>query len=328
MLESTTCLLCGSADHAPLLTARDPLRRVPGTFHVVECRRCGFAYLNPQVTQRALRQVAPQGYGPALTRPPQRSAFHGGRLLRSATRWGLARHLGYRHLDDGTPDPLTRLVARLRVRRLSVKFPPFCGQGRLLDIGCWTGAFLERMREVGWTVTGIELLPEAVALAQEVTGNIFVGELMDAPFPDHSFDVVTAFHVVEHLPDPASALRRIVRWLAPGGIGLVEVPNFDSLGRRLFQSAWHGLDLPFHLSHFTPRTLARAVEQAGGQVIWIQHRSDRQYMTKSLELAGANSLRTLLSFSFARRGLAQGLWLACQLGFGEAIRVAIRPAKL
>lgn len=327
MLEASNCPLCGSADDSPLLAARDPLHRAPGTFRVVQCRRCGFTYLNPALPQRELRQKARHGYGPSLTRPPHRSAFHGGRLLRSATRWALAHYLGYHHLDERPPDPLTRLVAWFRSRRLALKFPPFVGQGRLLDIGCWTGTFLERMREVGWTVAGIELLPDAAILAREVTENIFIGDLLDAPFPDQSFDMVTAFHTVEHLPDPLAALRRIVRWLAPNGLGLVEVPNFAGMGRRLFGPAWHGLNLPFHLSHFTPDTLTRAVERAGGQVVHLWHVSDRQYVTKSLEITGANFFRALLRLPPARRVSSLILWLACQLGFGEAIRVMIRAGE-
>ncbi|MFQ5897179.1 MAG: class I SAM-dependent methyltransferase [Candidatus Methylomirabilia bacterium] len=325
MLEPSACALCRSTDHLLLLAACDPLKRIPGTFHVVKCRRCGFAYLNPTVSQ--LLQRAPHGYGPSLTRSPQRSAFHGGRLLRSATRRALVHYLGYQHLDHGVPDRLVRSLAWLRSRRLAVTFPPFLGRGRLLDIGCWTGGFLERMREVGWDVTGIELLPEAAALARAVTGTIFVGDLMDAPFPDRSFDVVTVFHVVEHVPEPVTAIRRILRWLAPGGMALIEVPNFAGLGRRLFGSAWHGLDLPFHLWHFTPRTLARAVEQAGGEVIQVKYLSDWQYVTKSLEIAGTNVSRRVLRVPLAKRLVTLSLALACQAGFGEAIRLTARPAK-
>lgn len=325
MLEPMTCPLCRGPEDHPVLTARDPLGRIPGTFRIVRCCRCGLAYLNPRVALEELRRVAPTGFGPALARPPHRSAFHGSRLLRSATRWALAHYLGYRHLAHGQPDPLTRLLARLRARRLAVKFPTFFGQGRLLDIGCWTGAFLERMRELGWTVAGIEPVPAAAALAREVTETLFVGDLMDAPFPDGSFDVVSAFHVVEHVPDPVGALRRILRWLAPGGVGLVEVPNFAGWGRRIFKSAWHGLDPPFHLSHFTPETLVRTVELAGGQVLHVWHLSDRQYVSKSLETAGATFLRAVLRLSPAKRACSLALWIACQAGFGEAIRVAIRP---
>lgn len=76
-----------------------------------------------------------------------------------------------------------------------------------------------------------------------------------------------------------------------------------------------------------PDTLTRAVEQAGGQVVHLWHVSDRQYVTKSLEITGANFSRALLRLPPARRVSSLILWLACQLGFGEAIRVMIRAAK-
>ena len=332
LLESLPCPYCQSVASQPILAASDRLKRVPGTFTVVKCHDCQFVYLNPRVSPRQLLDRAPEGFGPSLNRPAQRSAFHGGRLLSSATRWGLARHLGYHHLSQEAPDPLVRVLGRLRARRLAVKFPPFLGQGRLLDVGCWTGAFLERMAEVGWSVTGIELLPGAAMLAREATQDLFPGDMMDAPFPEGSFDLVTAFHILEHVSDPLKALQRILRWLAPGGLALVEVPNFNGLGRRLFGKNWYGLDLPFHISHFTPRPLMLLIERAGGRVIQLRHLSDSHYVAKSLECQvadvgrrriAAKALGPLLHLPVAKRLLALGLGLACRVGFGEAIRATI-----
>lgn len=244
------------------------------------------------------------------------------------------RYLGYHHLGDAIPPPTIRALARLRLRRLGLKFPRFCGQGRLLDIGCWTGGYLERMTEVGWKVAGIELHREAAAMAREVAGEIFVGELMSAPFPDESFDVVTAFHILEHLDDPLAALRRIVSWVAPGGRAIIEVPNFGGLGRRVFGSHWYGLDLPFHISHFTPETLTGAIRGAGGQVIQIQHLSDPHYITRSLQFltfdgqsASAGMLEKFFGLSGGKRFLKVGLSLACRNGLGEAIRVTFGPPR-
>lgn len=191
------------------------------------------------------------------------------------------------------------------------------------------------MAEVGWHVTGIELHPGAAELARQVTKEIFEGDLMAAPFPDGAFDLVTAFHILEHLPDPQSALRQIVRWLAPGGRAVVEVPNFESLGRRLFEADWYGLDLPFHLSHFTRESLTRFVERAGGRVVDVRQFSDPHYVTKSLECraddpnGGRGMARAWLSLfrsSAGKRLMKFGLWAACRAGAGEAIRVTIMPA--
>src|SRR5262249_57546269 len=84
-------------------------------------------------------------------------------------------------------------------------------------------------------------------------------------------DVVTAFQVLEHVPDPVAAARRMLDWLAPGGLLIVEVPNAGGLGARLFGGAWAGLELPRHLSHFTPATLEAVIEKGGGAVVLSWH---------------------------------------------------------
>ncbi|HKB23770.1 MAG TPA: class I SAM-dependent methyltransferase, partial [Methylomirabilota bacterium] len=105
---------------------------------------------------------------------------------------------------------------------------------------------------------------------------------MAAPFAPARFDVVTAFHVLEHVPDPVAVLRRMLGWLAPGGLLIVEVPNAGGLGATLFGGAWSGLELPRHLSHFTPVTLERAVRLAGGRVAWCWHQAKPRYYLWSL----------------------------------------------
>src|SRR5262249_10874538 len=105
---------------------------------------------------------------------------------------------------------------------------------------------------------------------------------LSAPFRTASFDVVSAFHVLEHVPDPVAVVRRMLAWLAPGGIVIVEVPNAGGFGASLFGRAWSGLELPRHLSHFTPESLERAVAQAGGRVIWCWHQAKPRYYLWSL----------------------------------------------
>jgi 2-polyprenyl-3-methyl-5-hydroxy-6-metoxy-1,4-benzoquinol methylase len=84
---------------------------------------------------------------------------------------------------------------------------------------------------------------------------------------------VTAFHVLEHVPDPVAVARRMLEWLTPDGLLIVETPNAGGLGAGLFGGAWAGLELPRHLSHFTPATLAAVIEKAGGRVVWTWHQA-------------------------------------------------------
>src|SRR2546422_10790102 len=96
-----------------------------------------------------------------------------------------------------------------------------------------------------------------------MTHDVFVGDPVEAPFAPGAFAVVTSFHVVEHLPRPLAALARMIGWLAPGGLLIVEEPNAGGAGGRLFGRYWSGLDFPRHLVHFTPATMTAMAGGAG-----------------------------------------------------------------
>lgn len=211
------------------------------------------------------------------------------------------------------------------------------GPGRLLDVGCATGKFLRQMGAVGWQLAGIELDPEAAAKARTVTPDVFEGDPVDAPLAPGRFDVVTAFHVVEHLPDPLRALRRMIEWLAPGGLMIVEVPNVGGVGGRMFGRYWSGLDFPRHLVHFTPATMGAMVARAGGRVERAAHRTKPRYLIRSLRNLlsdrSGSAARTALALSRSRVGagamkiVLEGLMpLARPSGLGEAVRYYIRRA--
>src|SRR5262249_48153287 len=92
---------------------------------------------------------------------------------------------------------------------------------------------------------------------------VFAGEVLAAPFPNASFDVITAFHVLEHLHRPDEVFAKVADWLTPGGIFYLMVPNIVSAGARLFGSYWYALELPRHLFHSSPAALRRLAAAAG-----------------------------------------------------------------
>jgi 2-polyprenyl-3-methyl-5-hydroxy-6-metoxy-1,4-benzoquinol methylase len=145
-------------------------------------------------------------------------------------------------------------------------------RGRLLDVGCGEGMFLCEAATRGWTTWGTELSPYAARHASLALGReIFCGELYDASFPREFFDVVTLWHVMEHVREPARYLKEVRRVIRPGGLLLVAVPNVDDLfmqfayrivrGRplRLFSKE----DREIHLYHFSAKTIGMYMEKAG-----------------------------------------------------------------
>jgi 2-polyprenyl-3-methyl-5-hydroxy-6-metoxy-1,4-benzoquinol methylase len=156
----------------------------------------------------------------------------------------------------------------------------------LLDFGCGGGSYLQRMHELGWKVTGLDVSPVAVERIRTRLGlRALTGSLPHRELSPGSFDVVTMWHSLEHVHHPLVVLRAAHRLLMPGGKLLVAAPNIDSLPFRWFGAAWYGLDLPRHLTHFTPATLAAAVQAAGFRVSGAQMLRHSRWLRESAALA-------------------------------------------
>ena len=328
------CFLCGASESEPRWSTPDRAFGVPGVYTVVRCLACGFLYQRPRVRDEDLADCYPDRY-PRHQEPSPRMPLRGSRRRVRAARWALATQFGYAGLRDARADLLTRVRARLLRRRLRWDCVPWRGDGRYLDVGCGSGASLGTARALGWRVAGIEIDLAAAEKARRFTDRIHVGDVLSAPFDPESFDVVTAFHVLEHVPDPIAVLRRMLVWLSPGGLVIVEVPNAGGLGARLFGRAWCGLELPRHLSHFTVESLMRAVQQAGGRVLWCRHGAKPRYFLWSLGFWLRDREWGWLARLVARRPCYGVLKLCLELalpiarvaGRGEVIRIGVIPGS-
>lgn len=136
--------------------------------------------------------------------------------------------------------------------------------GRVLDIGCGSGHLLNRLRLLGWIGVGFDFDPDAVATARrDFQLDAHVGGIEDVPAAIQLFDVITAAHVIEHVPDPVSFLRHCRRLLKPNGLVVIRTPNASSLGHRLYGPWWRGLEPPRHLVVFTMESLRRVATSTG-----------------------------------------------------------------
>jgi SAM-dependent methyltransferase len=157
---------------------------------------------------------------------------------------------------------------RTEIRELSRLVTP----GRILDVGCSTGRFLALARDAGWEASGVELSPLASSFARDKWGlEVVTGQLADAPFTRGSFDAITLHHVLEHIPDPKGFLAmEVLPLLRPGGVLVLEVPNFTSLESRVNRELWQDLRPMEHLYHFSPSTLSHMVVSAGFEVLRVR----------------------------------------------------------
>jgi len=153
--------------------------------------------------------------------------------------------------------------------------------GRLLDVGAGVGLFVREAIDAGYDAHGLEISAQAVetgiaALKVPLTCGDFLTTEMSAA----DYDMVTFWHVFEHLADPRAILAKVHHILRPSGKVIIAVPNFDSMQSRVFRSRWYHIDVPRHLFHYTPRTLGVVVEQSG---FWLE---DVQYGWRDHDRAG------------------------------------------
>ncbi len=259
-LESVPCPLCGSAGGAERYAVSDLLYAVPGRFRYVACDRCGMLRLTPRPTAESIDAAYPAGY------EPYRKAIED-QTINPAVRWLRHRQLRTRC------DQVTRLATA----------------GKLLDVGCSTGLFLNEMRRYGqWELYGVEPSAEAARYARERFGlDVRQGRLEDAAFGDVRFDIITLWDVLEHLPDPGASVERLRDLLAPAGRLILSAPNLDSIDARIFGPCWTGVDPPRHLSIFRRRDLAWLLTERGLRV-------ERMYCFYGRYTTFASSLRLLL----------------------------------
>jgi SAM-dependent methyltransferase len=162
--------------------------------------------------------------------------------------------------------PPTGSLSALTLRRYGEvldMLEQFRTTGRLLDVGCGDGHFLDVARQRGWHVYGSEY-GEGPRLRARARGL----DVRTAPFTATrdelaSFDVITAFEVIEHMVDPRRELATMATLLRQGGALYLTTPNFDSLTRRLAGPRWPPIDYPEHLSLFTPQTLDALLSETG-----------------------------------------------------------------
>jgi SAM-dependent methyltransferase len=157
-----------------------------------------------------------------------------------------------------------RYLLRVADRRLAmIEQATGLRGGSLLDVGSGTGEVLLAAQERGWSAHGVEPERTAAEMARGRGLEVADAVLEQSGLPERSFDVVSAFHVLEHMPDSRDFVRTMSRWARPGGFVAFEVPNWRSVQRRRLRERWAGLRPREHLVHFTPETLRRTLRAAG-----------------------------------------------------------------
>ncbi len=237
--EDVSCPLCTAGTPAEgFLSCGDRLKEPKlRNYSLISCNGCGLIFLSP----RPPLELTPshhlqEDYDPFISFSKKRRLAE--RLYITARNWAG----GWKR----------RLVLRL-VRKGS----------RVLDVGCGTGEFLAAIQKTMIT-TGLE--PEPVAGEwgrRHYDLDIRTGTLESVALPAESFDLITLWHALEHIPEPLEAIRQIRTLLAAHGKALIALPNISSFDAGFYHCEWVALDAPRHLWHFTPKTIEILADRAG-----------------------------------------------------------------
>ncbi|MCU0396030.1 MAG: class I SAM-dependent methyltransferase [Chitinophagaceae bacterium] len=181
-------------------------------------------------------------------------------------------YISHSDTDKGLVSKIYKLARRFTLRGKRVLVQQVSGrqQGTLLDVGCGTGAFLHTMQAAGWQVTGLEPDGGARTRAFQLYGLQVQEASLIYRLPDAQYDVITLWHVLEHIHDLHGYWEQFARLLRPGGTLLIAVPNFTSRDASEYQQYWAAYDVPRHLYHFSPQSMQQLAAQHGFSISAIR----------------------------------------------------------
>ncbi len=279
--ETRRCNLCGAAVGADQV----PHWRKDG-HDVFRCRSCHLLFRSTMPTAEELL------------------AMYGDSYFRQGMEHDAQRFVDY--LGD---EPEHRLTARYRVKRLSRLGPV----GRLLDVGCAAGFFMDEARKAGWQVEGIDVSPDMSAWGRDQLGlEIVSGMFQRTDYPPRSFDALTMWDYIEHSVDPALDFAKAAEVLRPGGALMLSTGDAAALVARISGRRWHLLTPRYHNFFFTAATLEGYLERNGFEVVNVGH-PGAHYSLRYM----VYKLRTMAPRSRGVRAL--GDWVAERAFGGRAV---------
>lgn len=237
----SACPVCGAATELRYDRMYDDRYGYPGLFEVRRCTSCGHCHTAAEFTAAGLSDL--------YTRYYPRSAFQ---------------------LDDyRVPSESHGIGAWWSGERCAAfRWIPKCV--RVLDIGCGVCETLGYHQSRGCEVYGVEADENVKRIAEHYGFDVRVGLFDAAAFPEDFFDYVTLDQVIEHTADPLKVMRGVAQVLKPGGVAVLSTPNSCGWGARVFGRKWINWHVPYHLQHFTRRSMGLLAAHAGLSVTAAQ----------------------------------------------------------
>lgn len=258
MIDVSTCPVCGNSVFTPFLKTKD-YTLTKEEFSLVKCSTCKLVITTPRPKNEDL-----------------------------GTYYQSNDYISHTSKANSLADVLYLIARKFTLqskRKLASTLQP--AKGKLLDIGCGTGDFLQSCATAGWKTYGVEPNSSASQLARQKGIEIF--ETIDQI--KGTFQLITLWHVLEHVPDPNETLIKVRELLAPNGVLLIAVPNHLSADGKKYGEFWAGFDVPRHLWHYNQQNMDQLLRK---------HQLTRQ---KTLPLLLDSFYVSLLSEAYQGKGI-------------------------
>ena len=289
------CPWCGSGKAQINLWLKDEFL-TKEDFHICECLNCGLLYTMPRPDKEKI------------------GAYY--------------KSEAYYSHQENKKGFIPKVYERVKTINLKHKYRLATSgmqPGKLLDIGCGVGDFLHTAEMHGWECIGVEPSEDAKAIAQKrMKGKIITSDELES-FSDGAFDVITMWHVLEHVDDLKWQVAQLQRLVKPSGRVVIAVPNYKSYEGQYYKEHWAAYDVPRHLNHFNRITLSKIFKTSGLELVkmdklkwdayYISYLSE-QYRHHSLPLV-RGLYRGFISNCKARRS---GEWSSLVYVFERKIR--------
>jgi 2-polyprenyl-3-methyl-5-hydroxy-6-metoxy-1,4-benzoquinol methylase len=237
MEQLDNCPVCQSQTFENYLTVKD-YTVSQEQFKIVTCKKCGFRFTNPRPEVNAIGDYyKAESY-----------------ISHTNTSKGLISKI-YQEVRKFTLKNKLNLINRLAPQK-----------GKLLDVGCGTGMFLNVARENGWKVNGIEPDAGAREIAEEIN-KIKIKEEVLSSFQNETFEVITLWHVLEHVHEVNATIDWLKERLSKEGSLVIAVPNHESKDAEIYQEQWAAYDVPRHLYHFSQKSIKELFAKHGFELI-------------------------------------------------------------
>jgi len=233
MNHRNSCSICGSNAIKDFMSVKDYFL-TQESFSIVQCEQCGFKFTNPY---------------------PDNSIIH--------KYYQSTNYLSHPGKSFNAFSFVYNLVKYFNIRSKYKRAVTGYKPGNILDIGCGSGDFLHYCQKKGWSITGIEPDPFARQYCVERLQALVLSPDDTNRIQNESFDIITLWHVLEHVQDLQEQVQTMRKWIKSDGRLVVALPNPDSFDARFYDSYWAGWDVPRHLHHFSKNNIISLMEQNG-----------------------------------------------------------------